>query len=1017
MRSALEIVGSDMDPILHIPGGILGGGGGSPVPSSAVIKFGVLTPSGEGEQAIAAGDGTYSVGGGSFSVSSNRINVVSMPSAGVYDIDGNEVEVVAAARTVATTAEIAAMWKASAATHPTNTKILVADGTYNVWAVLSGSTYLLNDWSWEAIDPDNCPILTSTSTGQISYEPSPGSPGFSIKNIWFYREQDPVGIPWNITAYDVFTVRNSITNVRIDSCRFFGDFVAAAHGGKLTTKVCGLSLEEFTSSIVTNCEVDHLCTGVRFEGNVTCHDIVMHDMYSDFFELRAGFSGEIKRPHCYNKAGDGSLLHGDFFQMQVPPKTPTSGPILIEGGTFTPGHFWALAAGQADSAKPSSVTINTAGPTSLADVATYHGVRTIRCDVGAAGGTMEVVLPPASWRDKFTICLYQVGAGTITVTKDAGDTVEDGLTLTSNNQARSYISDGVSHYRTFTPGYRAYFQERTASQTLGEMEKDLSVFGNASSGPLSFTLPSGTTAYYVNVKKDDTSANLVSVVLPGGQTFSADGATGLTANQTLGQCGECIQIERLGGSTVWTVTEKTTTSQGIFSNGVDEWAGLTVRYNIFFVNSPRGFSPDETSGELIGIFTGSNRCYNNTFLRLAPPDNNGDGVIGPSDSWNAGTVAKIYVYPGVDTFRNVTVGDITDTYPTVRKAENIGLELIWNDPEDVSALTPYFALSSPADLRPVTRQDCIDAAIVTPAGALVVDAPSYSFIGAIGTTETNGPYNWSTGTENPNTKSPAIAAMLPTVGATGVYTNQSITITFDELISFGTGNISIREVGGAELLSYDVESASELSIGNNGLSLTINPTSDLDASTNLCVRIDSTAVVGYFNGFAGVSDDSLEFTTGTGPYSPELLLDPDFNAPIQWTAGTGGAGVFPNDGWNVSGGLASKSAGTANFRDIHTVTNSVVSPGITYRAWTVVNAVTAAAGNLRVQVKFYNGATLLSSNSTQLALSGLSPGSIVAHEEVAPVGSTAAQVLIVATDGVTAAFSVSEAHFWNVADI
>jgi hypothetical protein len=988
---------------------------GVPAVSSAVIKFGDLTPAGEGTQDITASDGTYSVGGGSFSVNSNRIDVVTMPAVGTYSVDGVGVEVVADARTVSTNTEIANRWKDAAATHPPGTRILVAPGAYDFFSLLSGGVYLANDWLWTAIDPESPPLFNSSATGALSYYASTGAGSSALEYIDFYRPQSALGIPWNVDGRDIFTVKTGAT-VTMLNCRMYSDFVPAQQGGRLKTKVVGPSVDAGGSLIAIGCEWDHLCTGARIEGLVYIAGTQIHDVYSDFFELRAGVSGIVKNCHMYNDIGDGTLLHGDWVQMQVPPHSPKTVDLIFEGNTCTRGDVWALACTQADFAKADSVTLSSAGPIDVSDVATYHGLRMIQLDPAAAGGSMTVALPAASYREFMTYVYRMVSNGNVNFTLEGSDTAIDSLTMTAKEDTRTFISNGVDGWGIIEPGYRGYMQIRTANKILDEMEQNLLTASRATTAPLEFTLPPGTTAYTTIVKKYDTTDHDTVLKMPAGQTYTYQGVSGLTTDLHLSVTGASVYAVRAAASSTWTITDGVMTRQGFFSNGPDDgWDGLVVRYNIFFVNSPNAFRPDDNTLLGSGVFTNS-LCHNNTFLRQSPPDWNGDGIISDPDGWNAGTVGNIHVFDGVDTFRNVCTGGIVENGPSLRYAENVAISG-WTVADDLSPLSGKLAVTNPVTLRPVTREECVTSALAASGGSLVIDSGSHSYIGAVGTTAENGPYNWTTGAVNTNTKAPAISSSFPAIASTDVARNQSILITFDELITLGTGSISIREVGGAEVVAYDVETASELNIGSNGTSLTINPAFNLDASTNFCVRIDPTAIDGYFNSFAGIADDSFEFTTGTTIIDPELLIDPPFDVPAEWTAGTGGAGVFPNDGWTVSGGLASKVGGTSSFRDLHVVTKANITAGITYVASVDVGTITDSTGSLRVQLKFYDASDAqLSANNTQLALSGLTTGSRVSHQEIAPAGAVTAQFLVVATSG-TAAFTLTDASLKNLDDV
>lgn len=838
----------------------------NPPVSVAKIQFGTLTPIGQGQQSINAVDGTYTVGDGEFTVASGKIDVSVMPSPGSYYVDGNRVDVVANARTVSNISEVVPLWTDTTDLHPANTKILLAPGIYDITDQFIGqNNRLLNDWEWTSIDNNNRAVFTTTSTSQSGgLYASPNPNGFTFRRVNFYRAQNPVGIPWGTLPYDLFKVEGGALNVLIDDCEFYSDFIPAGEGGKLTTKVAGVSFDPGSSVTLSNCRIHHVCTGMRLEGEAQVINNVIEEIYSDFIELRAGCSGTIRNNSMLGMIGDGTFFHGDMFQLQVPPNDPATGPLLIEGNVWAPGEVWTKAGGQIQvTERKSQVPVSVAGPTVLDDVALYHGTR-INCQVAIAGGTMTLALPRAADYPNMTLCLYQAGDGTVTVTKDAGDTVEDLLTMTSSNSSLSFVSDGVSHWRKIRPGYRPFTQERDYDVTMGEYEKDLAIFSDDSTENLTHTLPSSNDRYNVSVKKDSTSAFTTTVHVPSGYTAVLRGQT-LTGPHdfVIKRCSETISFERLEGTTEWLVTEETTTAQGVFSNGPTAgYDDITIRYNILFPNSPNGVRIAGDNGLTPGVVRTS-KVYNNTILRATPPDINGDGVISAADTWNDGVVGNIHVYDGQDTFRNALTGSIVpidvDLGADIRELENQSFG--WSDPEDISALNVFLRDNTPQSLRPTTRAQAIQAALVKAGSPLIIDESSHSFIGATGTTLENGPYNWVTGQPNTNTKLPVLTNSSPADGASGVFTDAVITLTFDELMSFGTGNISLREVGGAEIEAFDVTSSVQLEIVANTVRIT--PSSALPLNTDVCIRVDSTALVGYFNNFAGITDDSLNFTTVT----------------------------------------------------------------------------------------------------------------------------------------------------------
>ncbi|CAN0600350.1 unnamed protein product, partial [Ectocarpus sp. 12 AP-2014] len=110
---------------------------------------------------------------------------------------------------------------------------------------------------------------------------------------------------------------------------------------------------------------------------------------------------------------------------------------------------------------------------------------------------------------------------------------------------------------------------------------------------------------------------------------------------------------------------------------------------------------------------------------------------------------------------------------------------------------------------------------------------------------------------------PILSSSSPTDGATPIATNTTITLTFDEDIAFGTGNIEIIDVTDASN-SFTIDAAntgSEASI--SGAVLTIDLSTDLDESSSYSVRIAPTAIEDTSgNSYAGITDDTtLNFTT------------------------------------------------------------------------------------------------------------------------------------------------------------
>ena len=113
-----------------------------------------------------------------------------------------------------------------------------------------------------------------------------------------------------------------------------------------------------------------------------------------------------------------------------------------------------------------------------------------------------------------------------------------------------------------------------------------------------------------------------------------------------------------------------------------------------------------------------------------------------------------------------------------------------------------------------------------------------------------------------DTTSPGIATLDPANEASAVPVFSDLEVTFDEIVAFGSGNITIKEsVGGAVVESFDVATSPNLLL--DGPSITINPSDDLAGMTGYFVEIDPGAIDDLAgNSFAGIPDaDTWSFTT------------------------------------------------------------------------------------------------------------------------------------------------------------
>ncbi len=110
---------------------------------------------------------------------------------------------------------------------------------------------------------------------------------------------------------------------------------------------------------------------------------------------------------------------------------------------------------------------------------------------------------------------------------------------------------------------------------------------------------------------------------------------------------------------------------------------------------------------------------------------------------------------------------------------------------------------------------------------------------------------------------PILNSSNPTDDATAILVGNNLTLTFSEAITFGNGTIEIIDLdNGSSTITIDVTSpGTQASI--SGDVLTLNPSSDLEYSTNYAVQIEATAIKDlYSNAYSGIVDNTtLNFYT------------------------------------------------------------------------------------------------------------------------------------------------------------
>jgi hypothetical protein len=144
---------------------------------------------------------------------------------------------------------------------------------------------------------------------------------------------------------------------------------------------------------------------------------------------------------------------------------------------------------------------------------------------------------------------------------------------------------------------------------------------------------------------------------------------------------------------------------------------------------------------------------------------------------------------------------------------------------------------------------------------------------------------WSFTTTSPDSAAPGILSTFPATGATGVPLASVLTVTFNEGVAFGTGNITLRKYESGswtDVEAFNVATEVGTSAGQVnivGSTVSIYPTASLSNNIPYAVRIASTAIDDLFgNSFPGIADDI------TWTFTAENLALYDFGV----TALTGG---------------------------------------------------------------------------------------------------------------------------------
>jgi methionine-rich copper-binding protein CopC len=190
----------------------------------------------------------------------------------------------------------------------------------------------------------------------------------------------------------------------------------------------------------------------------------------------------------------------------------------------------------------------------------------------------------------------------------------------------------------------------------------------------------------------------------------------------------------------------------------------------------------------------------------------------------------------------------------------------------------------------------------------VTDISTNAFAGITDTT------TWTFTTGVADTTAPVISTLSPADDATDGGVAANLVATFDETIRKGTGNITLKKSSdNATVETFDVATSPRLTV--SGATLTIDPTSNLAATTGYYVEIASTAIQNLHElSFAGISDATTwNFTTVAIP------------ADYTWiNTSSGASGYWTNSANWIGGTYPRPAAGDSAF-----MTNTIASGAYT----------------------------------------------------------------------------------------
>lgn len=714
------------------------------------FEFGALTKAGEGGvtvsgTSITAGDpsGHWQIVGGLLSPTSTGVSAGF--SGAPYSLTTNTgltytVSCPANVRHVNTLAEVNAA--ANDEANISGATVKIRGGSKG--GILGGYgafTSIASRATFTAADENDQPIFTGLLTAGVD-NALVGNVTFS--KLKFFRPQvetshnyfQPIG------SGGVIAVTGDAGTI-VEDCEVYSDMGNTYDNSWLVEQFIGISID-CDGAIVRRNTVRNMAFGIWNRGaNNLIEGNTIKEIQGDGISVRMPSSNlTIRGNYIYDFVGLGNILHSDGIQF-TDPGSGSYDNVIIEGNVMFPGAVLTktLMSPYQDGTAGSAVNIATSQTLTAAD----HAMKVVQ----PTSAGLTITLPPAADCPQETIWFNNGSTYPFTLVGVSGGDVS----VSSSAYQGTYAvrSDG-SAWTRYRVGVRAGVGTITSDYTCLSRQSACAFLVDASAGNITITLPSASGMGYLGFTRIDNTANTVTIQPSGSDTLIRRGGSVASLSLPIKKA-----FSVLGGTTQWTSFPGYYGLQCIFGNGTSNYVynDMTIRGNILWAEGSHAIRIEQD-------FT-FQKIYNNTVLKTYHPDRDADGVIDSFDGLTtvqnpalrmkgdaAATPANRFA---ANNFVAVNIDLADGTGTTAHGQDNVELDFTGSTSaaNSVSTLNVYVQGDAIEDFYPLTPDQAIDAVLAKSGGAL-----DGTYIGALGTTRSNGYWDFVAGQKNASAPEPTI---------------------------------------------------------------------------------------------------------------------------------------------------------------------------------------------------------------------------------------------------------------------